>query len=552
MLNIKKTYFIIIGLMGMTVIFGQTDTLQKRVEVVKPYDPSVTDAYKINYLPVISDTTKITPRYDYKTRFYHYNTMFSVKPISSAKMVGEPLNELYNSFVRFGIGNYTTPLIEANYHNLRSKNYSYGVSGQFLGSYGKIKLENNERSPLGYNNSFLNLFGKKMWNNYVLGAKLNYSHLAGNYYGYNTNLLPSVIVPVVGQSVNSFSGDLVFKSIHIDSIHLNSKAELNYGFSSDKYDFSENKIKISSSFDKFWNKERIGLDFELKSIMPNSNLASDSYIDVMFRPWISTFGDNWSVKAGVSAVYYTTPTTSKTLYFPFGNIQYNLANNFLVPYLTVDGGVKIYSYQDLLNENIYVTPGTFVEPENNKLKMRGGFKGVFSQVLSYNFSASYSLIDNMHFFVNDKLYSSNQSSFNVVYDDIELVNIGGQVSVNTSEKLSFDLMGNYYNYKTGLIEKPWHKPDWDMSFITRYNMQDKILIGVDIMAISSRWAMSNYVGSPILLDGAINLNLNVEYRYTPVLSFFTKLTNITSQKYQMWNQYPSERFGFIIGASYKL
>ena len=552
MFTIKKLSLLFVSVMCIAPLLAQQDTLQKRVEVVKPYDPSISDAYKINYLPVISDTAKITPRYDYKTRYYHYNTLFSVKPISYAKMVGEPLKELYKSYIKVGMGNYTTPLVEASYHNLRSKNYSYGVSGRFLGSYGKVKLENNEKVSLGYNDSYLNIYGKRIWSDYVFGGKINYSHLSGNYYGYNTDIPLANVLPIEKQSGNSIGGSLFIKSTHVDSAHVNYRADLNYNYFGDKYNFGENNLNIKSSFDKFWQKERIGVDLGVKAILPNAALDSGSTAEINFRPWISTFGDNWSVKAGISVFYYNTPRSSKTLFFPFGNIQYNLANNFLVPYITIDGGIKTYSYMDLLKENLYVTPGTFVEPENHKLHLRGGFKGVFSQVLSYNFSASYSIIDNMHFFINDFAYNTNGSSFKVVYDDVEMVNISGMVSITPSEKLSFDLLGNYYNYKVAIIDKPYNKPDWDVSFVTRYNMQDKILFGVDIVALSSRYAFDKATSNSIVMDGAMNITLNAEYRYTKVLSFFTKLSNMTAQKYQMWNQYPSQRFGIMIGASYKL
>jgi len=55
-----------------------------------------------------------------------------------------------------------------------------------------------------------------------------------------------------------------------------------------------------------------------------------------------------------------------------------------------------------------------------------------------------------------------------------------------------------------------------------------------------------------LLNTIIDINLGLEYRYTKLLSFWTKFSNMTSQPYYMWNNYPSYRFRFMLGFTYAL
>lgn len=538
-----------------TNVFAQSDTIQKRIEVVRAYEPIVNDAFKINYLPIINDTVKKTVRYNYELLPHHLSTLFSVKPIKAAKMVGEPLDELYNSFIRFGMGNFYTPLVEANYHNLRSKYGSYGFDGRFLGSYGKIKLDDGTKESIGYNDSYLRAFGKRIWRDYVIGGSVKYSLASANNYGYDAK--KDVFLAVsrddyeMSQRMNVIGGKMYVKSTHVDSTHLNYKADIGYDYVSDKHSFNQSKLDVNTAFDHFWNKERVGADIGIKVLIPNNELDSGVTTKFKLRPWLSTYGNRWKVKAGVSIVYINTPREDKMYLYPFGNLQYNIAGDLIVPYIDVNGGTDVHDYESLVRENIYLTPGITAEPTNNKLTMKGGLKGNLSPVVSYNFSAAYSLIDNMYFFINDYEKSPFGNSFKLIYDDVELFTMSGHIGINPSERLRFNLKGNYYNYKMGVQEHAWHKPDWDITLNTQYNIQDKMIFALDIYGFSSRYAMGRDTRS-VLLEGNLDVNFTAEYRYTPVLSFFTRLHNIAFQKYETWNQYPVEKFGFMLGLTYKL
>jgi len=49
-----------------------------------------------------------------------------------------------------------------------------------------------------------------------------------------------------------------------------------------------------------------------------------------------------------------------------------------------------------------------------------------------------------------------------------------------------------------------------------------------------------------------NLNLGVEYRYTPALSFWIRANNISYNRYYEWNYYPAMNYLLLAGFSYSL
>ncbi len=125
--------------------FAQEENLKKEVQVVRPYEPSISDAFKINLQPKIEDTIKVNPNFTYGILQRPINTYFTPVPISAARMVSEPLPDLYSTLIRVGLGTNTMPLFEAYYNSKRNQDFMYGAWVQHHSSMGKVKLENGEK-----------------------------------------------------------------------------------------------------------------------------------------------------------------------------------------------------------------------------------------------------------------------------------------------------------------------------------------------------------------------------------------------------------------------
>ena len=125
------------------------EKLVKEVKVVKPYEPTISDAYKLTHLPKITDTVKTIPEIKYILQTKPMNVGYTITPIKPAKMVGEPLSKLYNSYVKVGLGTKMLPMLEAYVNNKRSKDYSIGAYYKFLNSIGQATFDNDEKEFAG-------------------------------------------------------------------------------------------------------------------------------------------------------------------------------------------------------------------------------------------------------------------------------------------------------------------------------------------------------------------------------------------------------------------
>ena len=129
---------------------GWCQDINKEVFVVSSYRPEVADADKISQLPTIDDTMKLAVGADYTVLPSHLKSTFNPRAIRPATMVGTPLDKLYNSYLKVGLGNYVTPLVEFNIQNLRSRKYVVGAYVYHKSSMSKLELSNHDKVPAGY------------------------------------------------------------------------------------------------------------------------------------------------------------------------------------------------------------------------------------------------------------------------------------------------------------------------------------------------------------------------------------------------------------------
>ena len=158
----------------------------------------------------------------------------------------------------------------------------------------------------------------------------------------------------------------------------------------------------------------------------------------------------------------------------------------------------------------------------------------------------------MPLFVTD---TSNHfgNEFTVVYDDLNKVNLDAELIFHKDKKWRIALKGNWYQYITVNESEAWHKPSYDVWLALSYNIQDKINIRCDIYAIGKSYARTfDTLGHvlPVDINAYADFNLELEYRYTKILSGFLRFNNIGASRYYRWYNYPSYRFNFLAGITY--
>ncbi|MEA2106879.1 MAG: hypothetical protein U9P82_09225 [Bacteroidota bacterium] len=544
-------YIILFSLLFIGLNAFSQENLTKEVKVVKPYEPTISDANKISYLPKILDTIKVVPEVNYLLQTKPINVGYTINPIKPARMVSEPLTKLYNSYFRVGVGTKTLPLLEAYINSKRSEDYSVGAYYKYSASYAKVELLNDERVFAGYSDNDLQLFGKKFFKNSTLQGDIGVQGDTRYFYGYDTQIDTSMDKDDIRQKYLQFNMKANYKSTYVDSNHIN--YDFIVGIDYVKDDFSNNELgfKMKGDINKIFSKEMVGAKVGIEHYSVSENVDSSNNTIININPWVGKFGDKWRVKAGINFYSDIREDNTNTYYYPVGLLEYDVANHFLIPYAGVNGKIEVNNFLKTISINPFIVPGQSMLNTDHKLILYGGIRGNFNSTTYYNVKVSYSLIDNMPFFVNNMaLTDSTGNQFSVVYDNIELVSYFGELSLAPNEKLNLHIKANYHDYKMDIEQKPWHKLSFDLTFSARYNLRDKIILKGDIFSLGKRYAKLNNNGDFAELESVIDINIGAEYRYSKILSGFIQFNNILSENYYQWNYYPTYGFNVLLGITY--
>jgi hypothetical protein len=192
----------------------------------------------------------------------------------------------------------------------------------------------------------------------------------------------------------------------------------------------------------------------------------------------------------------------------------------------------------------------------------GGIRGNVNQHLYFNVNGAFKIIDSLVVFVNTPhLFDTLQSAFQVIYDNVKIARFYGELGYVIDNKVSAAAWVAYNKYSMDKQLRPWQLPAIEGGIKGSYNLSDKIIVGLDIFYVGTRYAKVlqfdkfnntgiDFITTERKLNGYIDASINAEYRYTKKLAAFIKLNNLAAQQYQIWNNYPSQRLNGLLGVNF--
>ncbi|MBS1652846.1 MAG: hypothetical protein JSU07_12630 [Bacteroidetes bacterium] len=541
--------FLVIGF--VIAAFSQNATSNETYTTLSTFEPSIKNAIKFTDLPEIIDTVKKINSIKYGINSQPLFPKYNVTKIEQAKLQNEPLPKIYHSLLKAGYGPiYNMPYGEFWISNARSRDMSYGAHLKHFSS--TTHLENVGYG--GFSDNQANIFAKKFYKKHTLTGDFNYERNVIHYYGYDTSI-NKVSNDYTKQIYNFFNPTVRLKSHYSDSTHINHDIKTSYYNFFNAFGEKENNIRLNADGQKFINKERVSLG--LLADYYNLKQKTDTLNNL-----IVSVSPKWEANGKQTNVFIEfTPTldnfynTNKFYFYPKFQASYDIYQSIIIPYAGLNGGLIKNSFRNFMLENPFIDTTIKYKNTNNQINAYLGLKGSLSENTSYDVKASYSTYNNMYFYtINYNDLNLFYNRFSVVYDDATLLNVNGQLKYNFKEKLNFMLKGNYYLWHTKTLTRAYMKPDFDFTLSGVYNIQSKILVRADVFVLGNQWALSKSNQTNALVPKTINAwvdaNLEVEYRYSKMLSFFARFSNIANQRYYRWDRYPSQRFNAMIGVTF--
>jgi len=512
--------------------------------VDKTFKPTLANAYKINENPAYYDSASRIPPQTYTIAPKPINTFFELAPIKPARMVGEPLTRLYNSLIKVGFGNYTTPYAEGFYNNLRSKDYMYGLHVKHLSSYSTLK----DYGYAGYSDNEANVYGKKFYKKQTLYADLDYLRNVIHYYGYDIQANTVTDRDLIRQRFSFINPTLRLASHYTDSNHINNDIRLKYYNLIDLYNVNENNVLAEAILKGFYDKQLITVGSSVDFYNTRNSIDTVTNTIVKVAPSVAFGGTKWRVNLGV-AVAGDFSKSSKFFFYPSIDFNFNVVDNIIIPYAGITGGLDRNSYKVLSDMNPFISPIVQLLNTDRKIEAYLGLRGTIDANTSYNLKATYSKINNLPLFITD---NSNllKNKFDVVYDNATYINVHGELGYQRSEKLRLFAKGDYFHYEMAKEIRAWYKPEMQITLSAHYNLREKIIVKGDLFVIGKQLAKTYDSNNALLvkeLKGLADINVGVEYKYSKLFTMFVNFNNIAGFRYYRWNNYPTQRFLFMAG-----
>lgn len=542
--------------------YSQTDTLKTEdIEIINVYEPVISDAFKTLETPGIIDTTPpaINVRYDLLKR--QMKTDFPIDTIKAATMKSESLAKLYRSHIKLGAGNQFMTFADAGFHNLRSRDNSYGSRFKHFGAYNPS--ENNTFSQFSENK--LNLYGTRFIEEHAISGDAFHSRDVVHFYGYNPALFDNITKNSIRQRFATTGARAEIRSFFKDSSAINYDFSLNYYNLLDLYKARENNFLVDAGFHRFYGKEELMLSasFDYNRFKNNFDSTSGAASVIKIHPGIISQRDKWLFSAGLG-IFANAENSVEFFFKPVAEFRYHVVADLIVPYAGIKGEVVNNNFRSFVSENPFLI-SAFALKRSNRTDIFAGVRGAESSEISFNLAASMSQVKNLPLYVIDTLYLP-QNKFTVVYDDVDVTNIRAEVVYEKNQKMKFILSGDYFSYQTYYEYLPWHMPRVKGNISASYNLpagseglKDKIILKADLFGISEQFAKSydsSDVSTPYpgiyykKLKGIFDANLGIEYRYNNRLSAFLNINNLGAVRYYRWQNYPTMRFNVLGGISY--
>ena len=573
----KKHISIFILLLITTLAFSQKkkDTIGTEViNVVKPYSPTVSDAFKVKLSPEINDT-ELNKKREIQYSIFSIPVASTFTPAKGkAKVLRvDPSAPVYDNFITAGFGNFSTPQIEAFVHTNSTRYNDFGGFFNYHSSKGGIEdvLLNDD-----FLDTRLDMFYKQEESDFDWQLNGGIRFQKYNWYGLpeQINFIPNTISGL-NETQKYTTMYLGGKLNYNDSFFQGGTIELNR-FTDDEAS-TENHILIQPKIEFPIASEFINANARLEYLKGEyfMNYAGDdnieySFFTIGFNPNFEVLRDNLTINLGADILYSSGSADgedAKFYTYPKVNASYIVIDEVLTAYAGVIGGLHQSTYIEFTNDNPFVSPTLSIKRTDEQYNGFVGVKGKLASNIGYNFKGSYKSEKDKPFFklnpsktdgsiIVEKGYEAG-NSFQIVYDDVKTLTAFAEISIDFSKELKLGGNIEFNTYSKDTIVEAWNLPELKVSAFANYN-QDKWFAGANLFFVGERKDEFAYVvpniqsvNEIITLGNYVDLNFNGGYKFSDKLTAFAKVNNVFSSNYQKYTNFKVQGLQVFAGLTYK-
>ncbi len=568
----KQVKYIIVVLFLTHLSFSQKkdDNIGTEVvNVVKPYTPSISDAFKVKETPTLDDDdTSKKENIQYNIFSFPVASTFTPSKGKAANVDKSPEEKIFSNYMTLAAGNYGTANAELFVtQNISNTDY-FGGMLRHSSSQGGIKDVTLDDK---FSNTALDLTYGSRTNAMSWNADLGYKNQIYNWYGIYPGFLPDATIETIDEKQTYHT---LYVGGRLDLNSILKESTLKFSRFWDAFGSAENRFVAKPSLEFDIVEQKIKADFVLDYISGTFDQNFDKtasikygFTNVGFQPSVKIHKDDLTMNLGVGFFYSAAQESGQSKFFIYPQVTgaYKVVGDLMIFYAGLEGTLQQNSYHDFVQENFFVSPTLGIAPTDQKFDIYAGLKGKLASSVSYNIRGSYKNEEGKALFKSNIYNNSNANtdgytfgnSFEVVYDKVKTLSFFGELKADFSKNVSFGVNGTFSSYSTDAEKEAWNLPAIKLATTLDVNITPKWYAGTSLFFTGERKDIFRQAtvtlpfppDENITLKSYFDLNAHVGFKYSERMTFFLKGNNLANQNYERWFNYPVQGLQILGGAS---
>ncbi|WGK65063.1 TonB-dependent receptor domain-containing protein [Croceiramulus getboli] len=572
--NLLKSLLSLIVFAGALSAYAQEeqDLDTEVVNIVKPYTPSISDAFKIKATPQLDDSVNVAKKQvTYGIFSVPVASTFTPAKGKAANVKKARPVKLFDNYVTLAFGTYSSALAEFYSNYQIDRNQNFGIYLDHNSSQGNI--EDVELEDKFYDTS-LNLNYTSRDRDFTWRGDLDFQHQLYNWYGLEDPSLFSA------EDLNNIEPRQQYYTAAVganfemeDSFFDGGQVKLRYfgdaTSSTELRAFATPQLELPIAGELIQTK--LVIDYvqgEFDRNYFNSQGINYGFLNAGLNPSLVILRDDLTVNLGIAAFVSYDIELQNTNFNLYPRItgSYRVAGEYFIAYAGLEGELRQNSYYDVVQENPFVSPILLIQPTDQAYDAYVGIKGKVSNEVSYNLRGSYTSENDRRLFKNNPRFTPADASegyqygnsFGLVYDDLKTTSIFGELNVDVNANFKVRINGTYYSYSTDQQEEAWNLPDLEAALFADYQISEHWFAGANLFFVGERpdqRSTSSPTVTPfpvdVTLDSYFDINAHAGYRFNDQLSAFARVNNVLGNNYQRWVNFPVQGIQAMAGATYK-
>ena len=566
---------ILIAILALMAIptFAQHD---EQVTVEGKYRPKVNKVNKLVLQPETPQPSYTFPSSEVNPKEAKQKFALDLEKIAPTAFAAkdDKLVTPTQNFLMAGLGSRLSPLFFYKHNSLLTKTLGLGVGIKHNSSWLNIK----DYAPSSYmNNAFDISLSTSKFDGLQLDGGVYYNN--DMYHFYGINLLET---PLTEEELAIYAPKITYNKVgaHVGLASTTTRVgELSHDAHLDYFYMLDREHAIDFGYllgytGNFWgdksHPQKLGLDLGFQydyCYGQGDNLFVVDRILFKVNPFFEMSDEFYRLHLGVRMDGATRDSDEAN----FLAVRPDLSGSLFVLdkklefYAGLNGGRKLLRFSDVVDDNPFVS--SYLNPslcvQNVKLGFDGGVRTNILEIVDLHLGVRYRHTDKDPLFVYhipeaDLLPPGADpilNSFDLVYDETQLVTVMGDVRVKMRNSLTVDLGFAYNNCKPIVEEYAWYRPTTEGKLKLTYDLNDKLAFNTTFLYQGGRYAKvwdgvvdwQNFNFTAEKLKDVFDLSIGADYKVNDQITAFALLDNVAHQKYHLYYNYPVTGIQFFAG-----